>query len=88
MMANYEVCCVGFVSTVILITVCWLCKPAYGGSLISLDRVAPNRIVGASGSVIFPCIIKSTGLPGCLCVSCVCMAVYSKVWPVFMIGVL
>jgi len=30
-----------------------------GGSLISLDRVAPNRMVSVSASVIFPCTIKS-----------------------------
>jgi len=29
------------------------------GSLISLDGVAPSRIVGVSATVIFPCIIKS-----------------------------
>jgi len=30
-----------------------------GGSLISLDGVVPNRIVGVSASVIFPCTMKS-----------------------------
>jgi len=30
-----------------------------GGSLISLDGVAPRRVVGVSASVIFPCTIKS-----------------------------
>jgi len=30
-----------------------------GGSLISLDGVAPIRMVGVSASVIFPCTIKS-----------------------------
>jgi len=29
------------------------------GLLISLDGVAPTRIVGVSASVIFPCTIKS-----------------------------
>ena len=30
-----------------------------GGSLISLDGVAPSRIVGVSASDVFPCTIKS-----------------------------
>jgi len=30
-----------------------------GGSLISLDRVAPICKVGVSASVVFPCTIKS-----------------------------
>ena len=30
-----------------------------GGSLISLDGVVLNRIVGVSASVIFPCTMKS-----------------------------
>ena len=56
-----------------------------GGSLISLDGVAPSRIVIVSVSVIFPCAIKSRrfllasahpGSPGKRVIKLLCECVY------------